>query len=282
MKSVALTPVLLACFLAACGKSETAASASQPEGKPDAPVASQAPRPKEATNVPLEQYVEVSNGIYSFTPEQGFEVIAFNAAISQVDPKLPPDFDLLARLSSKDYDRTQDAFKKRELLATLQPKLEERIAHFQASPYVATVYAYKNNIEEYDFTRNAFPINVFKGDNSLFAGNGVLLDYRLNNKAAVSFFPVADEALAQRIEMLRTSGKTPRLKAYFVADRKPTNSNASAFNHYFTDDIPLTVTHLQLVDRDGTVLADYAPDQSSTPQPSSEVQANAASIIDDF
>lgn len=140
MKSVALTPVLLVCFLAACGKPETAASASQPEGKPDAPVAGHAPKPKAARNVPLEQYVEVSNGIYSFTPEQGFEVIAFNAAISQVDPKLPPDFDLLARLSSKEYDRTQDAFKKRELLATLQPKLEERIAHFQASPYVATVH----------------------------------------------------------------------------------------------------------------------------------------------
>lgn len=277
---VMVPAVLLMAVLSACGESE----APKPEpGEPTkAEVASQAPKPKAATNVPLEQYVEVSNGIYSFTPEQGFEVIAFNAAISQVDPKLPPDFDLLARLSSKDYDRTQDAFKKRELLATLQPKLEERIAHFQASPYVATVYAYKNNIEGYDFTRNAFPINVFKGDNSLFAGNGVLLDYRLNNKAAVSFFPVADEALAQRIEMLRTSGKTPRLKAYFVADRKPTNSNASAFNQYFTDDIPLTATHLQLVDRDGTVLADYAPDQSSTPQPSSEVQANAASIIDDF
>jgi len=44
----------------------------------------------------------------------------------------------------------------------------------------------------------------------------------------------------------------------------------------------LTATHLQLVDRDGTVLADYAPDQSSTPKAPSEVQANAASIIDDF
>lgn len=159
---VMVPAVLLMAVLSACDKSE----APNPEpGEPTkAEVASRAPKPKAATNVPLEQYVEVSNGIYSFTPEQGFEVIAFNAAISQVDPKLPPDFDLLARLSSKDYDRTQDAFKKRELLATLQPKLEERIAHFQASPYVATVYAYKNNIEGYDFTRNAFPINVFKGE----------------------------------------------------------------------------------------------------------------------
>lgn len=65
MKSVALTPVLLVCFLAACGKPETAASASQPEGKPDAPVAGHTPKPKAARNVPLEQYVEVSNGIYS-------------------------------------------------------------------------------------------------------------------------------------------------------------------------------------------------------------------------
>lgn len=278
MKSVALAPALLVCVLSACGKSEPAAPGSQPEGKPDAPVASEARPPKAATNAPLEQYVEVSNGISNFTPDQGFELIAFNAAISQVDPNLPPDFDLLARLSSKDYDRTQDAFKKRELLAALQPKLEERMAHFQANPYIATVFSYKNNIEGYDFTRRAFPVNVFKAERMLFAGNGLLYHYDLKNEAVTSYFPVPDEALAKRIETLRTSGNTPRLKAYFAAERKPVNSNASAFHHYFTNDIPLTVTHLQLVDRDGTVLADYAPDQSDTPQGSSEVQADAASI----
>jgi len=275
---VIVPAVMLMGVLSACGKSEAPSDKPDYSTKPQA--ASEAPPPKVATNVPLDRYVEVGNP--NAHPEQGFDLIAFNAAISQVDPKLLPDFDLLARLSSKDYGRTQDAFKKRELLAALQPKLEERIAHFQANPYIATVYTYKNNIEGYDFTRNAFPVNVFKAERMLFAGNGLLFHYDLKNEAAASYFPVSDEALAQRIETLRTSGSTPRLKAYFAADRKPTNSNATAFNHYLTNDIPLTVTRLQLVDRDGTVLADYAPDQSGTPQASSEVQANAASIANDF
>lgn len=273
---VLVSVALLVAFLSGCGKSEVPSS-EQGEGA-KASMSSEGARSKAPTNVPLEQYVELSNSIDRFTPQQGFDLVALNAAVSQVDPKFPLDFDLLARLASKEYDSTQDAFKKRELMATLQPKLEERIAHFKANPYIALVYTFRNNIEGYDFTRQAFPINVFKAERFFYPGNSQLIHFEVKNEAASSYFPVSDEALAKRIETLRTSGSTPRLKAYFVADRKPPNSYASAFGHYFTNEIPLTVTHLELVDRDGTVLADFAPDQSDTPKASSEVQADAASI----
>jgi hypothetical protein len=279
MKGIVPAAVLLMSVLSACGKSE--APVTEPENSANTQqAASEGPRPKEATNVPLDRYVVV--GDPDSDPAQGFDLIAFNAAISQIDPAMPPDFDLLASLSSKDYERTQDAFKKRELLAQLQPKLEERMAYFQANPYIATVYIYKNNIEGYDFSRNAFPVNVFKATRALFAGNGLLEHYTLKNEAAVAFFPVSDQELAKRIETLRTGEKPPRLKVYFASATKPKDPNNTAFNHYLTDEIPLTVTHMQLVDRDGTVLADYAPDQSDSPEASSDVQANAASIANDI
>ena len=284
MKPVALLPVLFVCVLSACGKSDSPSAAPQSAGLSDAQMTETKAETKLAVakNIALDQYVEVVSAGLDPTPQQSFDLIAFNAAISQVDPSMPADFDLLARLSSKDYDRTQDAFKKRELLASIQPKLEERMAHFQANPYIVTVYTYKNNIEGYDFTRNAFPVNVFKADRILFAGNGLLFDYDLKNEAAASYLPVSDQELAKRIETLRTGGKSPRLKVYFASTIKPKDPNNTAFNHYLSDGIPLTVTHMQLVDRDGTVLADYTPNQSDTPQASSEVKANAASIANDI
>lgn len=275
MKTVPV--LLLSLALVACGKSES----NEPSDVVKA-VAHDAPADSPPDiQAPLDQYVEV--GDPRSDPAQGFDLVALNAAVSVPDPALPVDYDVLANSTSKDYYKTQDAFAKKELLTQLQPKLEARVAHFQAQPYIATVYKYTNNIEGYDFQRSGFPVNVFRGSEMLYAGDtgygnaGILYRMNVKNAQAASFFPVSDQDLARRIESLRTSGSTPRLKVFFAASMKPKKSHITEFRHYFQDDIPLTVTHMQLVDRNGTVLADYAPAQREA-QEASEVQANAASI----
>lgn len=287
MKQVAL-PLLLICALSACGKSEApSASAPQSGSDPEPQVAAENPKPI-VTNVPLDRYVEVADSSEDMKPQQGFDLVALNAAVSQVDSALPVDFEVLANSTSKEYFKTQDAFKKKELLATLKPKLEERIGYFQANPYIATVYNYSNNIEAYDFNRGGFPVNVFKGNRFLYAGDtgygnsGLMYGFNVKNEAEATFFPVSNEELAKRIETMRTSGETPRLKAYFTAETKPKSNNATAFHHYFTAEIPLTVTALQLIGRDGTVLATYVPGAEGAPAKPSQVPANAASIANDL
>ena len=289
MKQVAL-PLLLICALTACGKSATPALADTETGSPSkvqSPQVEHDVRPVVTKDVPLDQYVEVTASGTDPTPQQGFDLIAFNGAMSQVDPALPADFDDLANASSKDYYNTQDAFKKKELLATLQPKLEQRMAHFRRSPFIYSEYRFTNNIEGYDFNRGAFPVNVFKGYNKLYAGPevgpiGLMYDFQLKNKEAVSYFPVPDQELAQRIETLRNSGKPPYLRVYFAAQPKPKNENATAFHHYMTSEIPLTVTNMQLIDRDGSVLASYKPGPQDAADKPSQVPANAASIANEI
>ena len=186
MKQVAL-PLLLVCALSACGKSDQpAATTSEPDSSPKAQEAIQPSRPKAATYVPLSRYVEV--GDPRTDSAQGLDLVALNAAVSQVDSALPVDFDVLANSTSKDYFQTQDSFKKKELLVSMQPKLEERIAYFQTNPYIATVYNYSNNIEGYDFNRGGFPVNVFKGYQTLYAGDtgygnsGLMYHFTLKNE----------------------------------------------------------------------------------------------------
>lgn len=283
MKSVALVPVFLAVVLTACGSSETPA-APEAADLTKAKAADPEPDQRSRVAVPWDQYSPVANVSQGGTTEQFFDLVALNGAMSQVDPAIAVNYDTLANMSSRDYFKTKDAFAKKEMLDSLQAKLKERMEHFKRSPYVATVYEYKNNIEGYDFNRGGFPLNVFKGYNTLYAGDtgfgnmGQTVQLELKNEDAASVFVVADQELAKRIEAMRTGGQTPSVKAFFAAEPKPTNSNNSEYQHYLSAALPVTVVRMQMLGQDGKVLAEYTPGDGDTAPSHNETPANAASI----
>lgn len=175
----------------------------------------------------------------------------------QAASNMPPDFEKLAGMYSKEYRETSDSFRKQELLAALKPQMQQKIADAQASPYAYIQLDYNNNLEAYDFERKGFPVFSF-GENTQKEtlgpyGSSATLNWI--NKHQVAFAPVADEAAAREIEGMRTKqqyNNPPRLKVYFLAQSADLNST----------EINAHVTRVQIVDKSGRVLAEYGPDGS--------------------
>ena len=190
---------------------------------------------------------------YKLLEDSGSDSIFLYQAVSN----MPPDFEKLAGMYSKEYREASDSFRKQELLTALKPQMQQHIADAQSSPYAYIKLDYNNNLEAYDFQRKGFPVFSF-GENTR---KEVLGDYNssstLNwiNKSQVAFAPIADESVAREIEGMRTKQRhnnPPRLKVYFLAQSADLNSN----------EINAYVTRVQIVDKSGRVLAEYGPDGS--------------------
>ena len=198
----------------------------------------------------------------------------------QAVSSLPPDYEKLANGISKEFRDTSDSFRKQELLAALQPQMEQQIAQAKASPYGYITLKYNNNLEAYDFQRKGFPVFSF-GENTEKERLG---DYSFGktlnwaNRSQVAFAPVGNEAAARLIEGMRTKGRydnPPLLNVYFFAQSANLNS----------DEINAVVTRVQVIDKSGRVLAEYGPDGSvsATPGAAAEARpADAASIAADM
>lgn len=241
--------ILAALALSACGRQET----SPADGRPDAD-ASADPAPAGAVKgtaakppalpqpdpaKPLGEYVELKDG-----QQVMFQYVAAS--------RLPPDFPKLAESFSQEYRRSNDSFRRNDLLQALQPQIEQGIAQAAASPYV-WVELDDAQLQAYDFARKGFPVGEFTKDRYRYFNNAHEYSYAWANRAQVDFAPVADESVARHVESIRTQWNArPRLRVYSMA--QSADLNAQRVNAY--------VTRVQIVDRNGRVLAEYSPDGS--------------------
>lgn len=247
IRTVLLLPMLAVLALSACGKGESAGTDPAAGGTSaaggrfgdarEAPAAAAPGLPKADMNKPLDAYPELQNGQ---------QLMFLYTAAS----RLPPDFAKLAGHYSRDYRDTSDSFRKNDLLQAIKPQLEQQIAAAAASPY-AWMPVDNVRLGAYDFDRKGFPVNEFDNDGQRYFRDNYGYKLSWANRDQVRFAPVTDEARARELESLRTRHRLG-LKVYFFA--QSANLNSQTIEAY--------VTRVQVMDRDGRVLAEYGPDNS--------------------
>ncbi|WP_442683135.1 hypothetical protein ACSBPQ_00470 [Stenotrophomonas sp. JC08] len=243
-----ITALATALLLAACGgkKNDDGNNDAPPAGslleaakEKGAETAKQDALPKPDTNKPLSSYPEL---------DSGQQVMFLYAAAS----KLPPDFEKMAEVYSREYRQTNDAFRKSDLLKAIQPQLEQNITQAAAQPY-AWVGLDDAQLESYDFQRKGFPVGEFSRSISRYFSDASQYTYTWINRDQLAFAPVADEAIAREMESMRGKwDRKPHLKIYFFAQSADLNAQK----------INAVVTRVQITDRSGRVLAEYGPDGS--------------------
>ena len=225
------------------------------------------PEPKVAIdwNKPNSAYLELT--YEQPTPEQALDAILLDAGLSAREG-FPVNWDHVAKMISAEYYKSSDVFKQKEMLAAAQPLWEQRLRELSASPYVVVVYSYSNNLDSYDFDKKAFPIQIMRAQSRLGQGitafnySPLTVDLEWTNSKQASHFPVPDQALAKRIEELRSGpeGKTPLVKIYFHANPKLYDKLSTSFHHYLNNPIYGTITKVEILTRANEVLASFQPE----------------------
>lgn len=203
--------VLVAVVAAACSKPESSATPAPGVAAVPAaaqPAAWQLPQPDRS--VPLEQYREITSG-----HDLMFLWLA--------NARMPVDHAKVADDYSDEYRRTQDAFRKNDLLAALKPRIDEGIAHARQSPYLIWDSSESSLLDHYDFDSKSFLVRASVLQPTAYGYfNGSR--YKIAFSAGPEFqrLKVEDEALARRIESM--IGKYPPLRAKvyaFAQDGEP-------------------------------------------------------------
>ena len=249
------TALTLSLLLVACNGKDDAAPPSADndsntpaaEGEASADKTARTPLPQADLAKPLTEYRKL---------DSGQQVMFLYAATS----KLPTDFDTMASLASQEYRGTADTFRRKDLMVALRPQLEQGIADAGRSPYFWSELE-DADLQAYDFERKGFPVGEFNGGKYRYFMDIPEYTYTWANPAQVQLAPVADEAVARELEGLRSRWNSkPRLRTYFFV--QSADLNQRRINAY--------VTHVQLLDRSGRVLASYSPDPAVAAQPAEE------------
>lgn len=249
MKPQILTAALaVALAVTACKNNEDAPAPAAPEGLLGQATAqaktaeAKAALPQPDTSRPLSAYTELKSGNQIM-----FQYVAAS--------KLPPDFPKLAEAYSSEYRRTNDSFRRNDLLQAIKPQLEAQIAAAEADPY-GWMEVDDARLDAYDFERKGFPVGEFADDRYRYFGDNSSYTISWANYNQLSFAPVTDEAAARQLESMRTRfGNTPRLRVYYMTQSADLNSQR----------VNAVVTRVQITDRAGRVLAEYGPDGSIAP-----------------
>lgn len=257
----ALAAVLL---LAACGDkknddSPPIGSLLEAAKEKGAEIVKQEALPKPDADKPLSSYPEL-------TSDQ--QLMFLYTATS----KLPPDFETMAKVYSREYRQSSDAFRKNDLLQAIKPQIEQGIAQAAAQPY-AWLQLEDVKLESYDFQRKGFVVKEFGQETSRFFEYGSPYKLTWANRQQVVFAPVADEAIARELEAIREKwDRKPRLKVFFFAQSADLDKQQ----------INAFVTRVQLIDRGGRVLAEYSPDgniATNVPAAEEECRGNLADCM---
>lgn len=146
--------------------------------------------PHGVPTVPDSQYVPLNSG---------YQIAALFYALSG----MPPDYEALASAASEDYRGNQDAFRKRDLMLALRPRIDEQIAAYKnpQARYFSMVSATGASIQHYDFKTSSFPIVMGLGpDNAVYFNDSPKFRIGYNNGNDFLHFPVADEQRAKDLE----------------------------------------------------------------------------------
>lgn len=237
-----LPALLAATLLCACSKSapttSTPASTPSLSGATSPAAVEQAAKQAKAASLPQPDVATPDSAYVEITKTN--QLMFLDAAFSG----LPPDYDKMAQAYSSEYRGTSDTFKKHDLLAALQPKLDAGIADAKAHPYI-TWTDDSPGISHYDFNQHTFSVGTV-----LFQQGGYLVfddwRYRLavTNGQAFQQLRVADEAKARTIEAL-VGQQAMHLRIYAFVQ----STDGSG-----TPTVQALITKVQLLDRHNQVL----------------------------
>lgn len=246
-------------FLAGCGNDATPVATSSKPNNPavensgsNAAAAQTAvePKVKEGDRAKADASVPLAN--YTFLDQAGGDNWITYIAVSRANPQ-PSDEEKLSMFSAK-YFNEADVFKKKELVSTELPSIQENLKQYRYQNYYAIKF---NDIARwgkvidpginitgaYDFEKQGFPLGIGEQCWNLAVGNrqGVKLDFS-NTGANLCTLKVADLEMAKKIEQLRTTNALfSDGIVYFHVDNIKDGNLVNA-----------TVTHMQINVYNGT------------------------------
>ena len=178
--------------------------------------------------------------------DKGNQVMFLYAAFSD----LPANYDKMARSFSREYRSATDEFKKHDLLAALQPKLDAGIANAKTHPYITWIDD-SPRLAHYDFAQKSFQVG-----SSLFQRGGYLTFYdngsyvlAVSNGEVFRQLHVADESKARVIEALISKRRSMQLKTFAFVQTTDGSD---------TPTVQTVITKVQLLDPHGKVLLEQA------------------------
>lgn len=214
--------LLCAALLPACSKEEPArapaatgsASAPAAPASPAAPAAAQAEPAK--AEAPPPRTVEKADRSW---PLSEYKVLDSSRTLMfaylSVDA-MPIDYERIAALVSAEYARSNDEFRKRDLLAALKPGIDTEVERAKGNRYYRMTGS--ANLEKYDFATKSFRVGIFSGRGAgIYFSDGNAFSLNFANPEQFQSLPVPDEAQARRIEALRASYERMSLTIYVFA-----------------------------------------------------------------
>lgn len=168
-----------------------------------------------------------------------------------------PDYDKIAQQYWQDYRNTSDAFQKQAMLKTIVPQIDASINSAKKERYIA----FKPHVDiitngtndgildltHYTLSNGYFGYSFFKG-NSDYSGLYCTNCNDFANFAKFSFF--SDESHEKELIKKISSTRSWSVKVYGHADGSGVNGMGFQY-------IKVKIDHLQLIAKDGTILATY-------------------------
>lgn len=160
---------------------------------------------------------------------------------------LPVDYEQVVQSYSSEYQRTTDSFKKKDILAALQPRIDQEISQAKSAPYILLENNDSAPLERYDFNKKSFAVKEFSSDDryTYYNDNN---QYTLAKTNATQFatLSVPDEAKARIIEGYLSKYTSLRVQIYlFAQDADPSNRR-----------VKLEIMKYRLLSPTGEVLAE--------------------------
>lgn len=185
--------------------------------------------PKGNRKMPLENYKELKGDT---------DIMFLHYALSN----LPVDYDEVLTEYSDVYRRTNDDFKKQDILTVLKPRVDQEISEAKNSRYVKMKW---NGIrlDKYDFEAKGFHQNAVSNDSNLgWKSYGYRITF--SNGDAFKLLRVQDETTARLIEQKRSKYERFNLIIYAFAQEAELNKS----------NVTSQILHLKLLDSRGNEL----------------------------
>lgn len=249
MKYTIVAACLIGIALSGCGKQadkeSTSATKSEAAASSSAAPAKMNSARQADLSVPLERYQKI-------TDEQ---LVYLYHALSG----LPLDYAKIADKVSVEYRSTTDAFKKKEILDALRPRIGAAILEAASGGrYVYFDFPNPVTVKHYDLSVKSFPLGglPFTDGQYLMIGPSSY-GMAFANGDAFKALPIADEAKAREIESLVSSGMQAGVVTY--RDSYPTKARIYLYAHDIDQNnfvVNFQVTKLALTSVDGRPFAE--------------------------
>jgi hypothetical protein len=189
-------------------------------------------RPKADPATPASSYVAIDSGnqlMYRYLGLAG----------------LPLDYRDIATKISTEYSRSNDEFRKNDVLKALQPQIDASIAQAKAQQYLKVDIS--QPIGKYDFEKNGFPVDSSlweSGSYRYFYDNTA---YRLSftNGESFRYLTNIQEEAARNIERLRSAYDGLHMVVYAFAHSADVTKTT----------VQAEIVRIELLDRKGNLLA---------------------------